>query len=73
MYEITYHPLVVRDGIPKLAAAWRTKIRRAIKDRLITHPDLYGKPCAVHSLVSASYASGITESFSELSKRRFES
>lgn len=43
-YEVAYHPLVVRDDIPKLPPEWRVKIRQAIEDRLTTHPDLYGKP-----------------------------
>lgn len=44
MFGIVYHYLVVRDDIPKLPTEWKEKVRRAIEERLITHPDLYGKP-----------------------------
>lgn len=43
-FQIFYHPLVVRDDIPKLSGEWKEKIRLAIEERLATHPDLYGKP-----------------------------
>lgn len=44
MFNIIYHHIVVRDDIPKLSREWKEKIRRAIEERLRTHPDLYGKP-----------------------------
>ena len=44
MFEIVYHHLVARDDIPKLSSEWRKKVRVAIEQRLVTHPDLYGKP-----------------------------
>lgn len=44
MFKIIYHPLVVRDDIPKLSREWREKIRQAIEGRLMTKPDFYGKP-----------------------------
>ncbi|MBI2889136.1 MAG: type II toxin-antitoxin system RelE/ParE family toxin [Candidatus Liptonbacteria bacterium] len=44
MFEVLYHRLVASDDIPKLSAEWREKIKRAIEERLTTHPDLYGKP-----------------------------
>ena len=44
MYTVAYHYLVKRDDIPALPGVWKQKIRRAIEDRLMTHPDLYGKP-----------------------------
>ena len=43
-FEIIYHPLVVHDDIPKLSREWKTKIRKAIEQRLTTHPETYGKP-----------------------------
>ena len=43
MFEVVYHPLVVRDDIPKLKGIWKDRIRRAILGRLTTSPDLYGK------------------------------
>ena len=44
MFEIVYHHKVVSDDIPKLSASWKIKIREAIEKKLVTHPDLYGKP-----------------------------
>lgn len=44
MYRVSYHHLVVREDIPRLSAEWKDRIRTAIEDRLITQPDLYGKP-----------------------------
>ena len=43
-FEIIYHPLVVRDDVPKLSAEWKVKIRKATEERLTTHPETYGKP-----------------------------
>ena len=43
-YKIVYHPLVVRDDIPKLSIEWKAKIQKAIEERLTTHPETYGKP-----------------------------
>lgn len=44
MFTVVYHHLVIRDDIPNLSHKWREKVRRAIEKRLMTHPDLYGKP-----------------------------
>ena len=44
MFEIVYHYLVVEEDIPKLSSVWRKKVRRAIEEKLITQPELYGKP-----------------------------
>ena len=44
MFKVVYHHLVVRDDISKLPTEWKKKVRRVIESRLITHPDLYGKP-----------------------------
>lgn len=43
-FEIIYHPLVARDDIPKLSEEWKTKIQKAIEERLTAHPETYGKP-----------------------------
>ncbi len=43
-FNIVYHRLVVCDDIPKLPKEWKIKVRRAIEERLVTRPDLYGKP-----------------------------
>ena len=44
MFNVTYHHLVVDDDIPKLPNEWKERVRRAIEERLMTQPDLYGKP-----------------------------
>lgn len=44
MFNVVYHHLAVRNDIRKLSNEWRKKIRRAIEERLTTHPELYGKP-----------------------------
>ncbi len=44
MFKLSYHPLVVRDDIPKLSEEWKQKIRSAIERRLSAYPDFYGKP-----------------------------
>lgn len=43
-FEITYHPHVVRDDIPRLSGGWKKKIQKAIEEKLTTHPEMYGKP-----------------------------
>ena len=44
MFSVVYHYLAVRDDIPKLPSERKKGVRRAIEERLATHPDLYGKP-----------------------------
>jgi mRNA interferase RelE/StbE len=44
MFRVVYHPRVVTDDILSIPTAERRRIRHAIEDRLVTHPDLYGKP-----------------------------
>ena len=44
MYELRYHPLVVRDDIPKLSSTWRHRIKTAIEQKLTIEPELFGKP-----------------------------
>ena len=44
MFEIVYNQLVISKDIPRLSAEWKSKIQGAIEQRLMTHPDLYGKP-----------------------------
>lgn len=43
-FEIIYHLEVVREDIPRIGEAWRSKIKSAIEEKLATHPDVYGKP-----------------------------
>ncbi len=43
-YSLHYHALVASLDIPALPHEWRQRIRRAIEERLTTHPEIYGKP-----------------------------
>lgn len=44
MFEMTYHDCVVAEDIPKLSSVWKTKIRRAIEQKLTAQPEAYDKP-----------------------------
>ena len=44
MFQITYHPLAVREDIPALNRDIKDRIRRAIEARLTRAPQDYGKP-----------------------------
>ena len=44
MFRVIYHALAVQGDIPKLANEWKARIQTAIEQRLMTHPELYGKP-----------------------------
>ncbi len=44
MFEVVYRDIVVNFDIPKLASAWREKIRDAIDEKLTTSPDFFGRP-----------------------------
>ena len=44
MFTVAYHYLVVSRDIPRIPKKWKEKIRRAIEERLVVHPDIYGKP-----------------------------
>lgn len=43
-YEILYVDKVVKDDIPKILGSYRNRIKQAIETKLMTEPDLYGKP-----------------------------
>jgi len=43
-FTIVYQLAVTQEDIPRIAEAWRDKIKSAIEDKLVTHPDMYGKP-----------------------------
>ena len=43
-YLITFHPLVTNEDIPRLDTFWRYETRDAIRTKLTTEPELYGKP-----------------------------
>ncbi len=43
-FEIAYHELVISEDLPKLSSVWKNRIRKAVEARLISRPELYGKP-----------------------------
>lgn len=43
-YEILYVDKVVKNDIPKISGSYKNRIKQAIEAKLITEPDLYGKP-----------------------------
>lgn len=44
MFVVSYHYLVVRNDIPKLSENWKKEIKKAIETKLVTRPEVYGKP-----------------------------
>ena len=44
IYKFKYHPNVKKSDLPKIDAKNRNRIKRAIEERLTTHPEIYGKP-----------------------------
>jgi mRNA interferase RelE/StbE len=44
IYKLKYHPNVKKSDLPKIDAKNRNRIKRAIEERLTTHPEIYGKP-----------------------------
>lgn len=48
-FEIRYHEDVLREDIPKLSKEWQTIIERTIEEKLVTQPEVFGKPLR-HSL-----------------------
>lgn len=43
-FLIQYHELVVQEDIPRLPKKWKEVIRKAIGEKLTTHPEVFGKP-----------------------------
>ncbi|OGL96939.1 addiction module antitoxin RelB [Candidatus Uhrbacteria bacterium RIFOXYB2_FULL_45_11] len=43
-FVLQYHELVLKEDIAKLSASNKKQIKRAIEEKLVTHPELYGKP-----------------------------
>lgn len=43
-FGIVYHPLVVKEDIPKLGTADKNNIKKAIENKLATSPEIFGKP-----------------------------
>ena len=44
MYTLKYHPAVVKEDIPALDKTWRIRIKTAIEQKLLSHPDIFGIP-----------------------------
>ena len=44
IYKLRYHPNVKKSDLPKIDVKNRNRIKRAIEERLTTHPEIYGKP-----------------------------
>ena len=43
-YKLCYHVDVKKGDLPRIDKKNRSMIKRAIEERLVTHPELYGKP-----------------------------
>ena len=43
-FEIEYHELVKKEDIPKLSSSTRERIKQAIEEKLMTRPEVFGKP-----------------------------
>lgn len=43
-FALWYHKEVVASDIPNLPLTMRARIKRAIEERLTTHPEHFGKP-----------------------------
>lgn len=43
-YTVQYHPLVIRDDLPKLDATNKQIIKMAIEQKLMSHPEVFGIP-----------------------------
>jgi mRNA interferase RelE/StbE len=44
MYEVFYSDEVIKEDLPKIGEPWKSKIRKAIESKLMTRPEVYGKP-----------------------------
>lgn len=43
-FLLRYHQHVVSDDIPALPKKERVRIRKAMEEKLTTHPEIFGKP-----------------------------
>ncbi len=44
VFNLTYHPAVLKKDLPQLPENIKPRIRDVLVDKLTTHPDIYGKP-----------------------------
>ncbi len=42
--EVRYHPQVVSNDLPKISSGNKLRIRKAIENKLVVNPVLYGEP-----------------------------
>lgn len=45
-FQLLYHRAVIEDDVPRLDAATRRRVRRAIEHKLTSEPEAFGKPLA---------------------------
>ncbi|MDI6784392.1 MAG: type II toxin-antitoxin system RelE/ParE family toxin [bacterium] len=43
-YNLLYHPDILREDLPQIPANFRNTIKKAIEERLLLDPILFGKP-----------------------------
>lgn len=43
-FKIVYQDVVIKDDIPKLSSVDKIRIKKAIKEKLTTEPEIFGKP-----------------------------
>lgn len=43
-YQLLYHPAIPEEDLPRINTNLRTRIQRAIEQRLTTEPSYYGEP-----------------------------
>lgn len=43
-FVVVYHESVVENDIPRIAPSFRIRIKKAIEEKLLTNPEIYGKP-----------------------------
>ena len=43
-FAISYHEAVLRVDIPKISQSDKERIKKAIEEKLVTQPEVYGKP-----------------------------
>jgi mRNA interferase RelE/StbE len=43
-YTLRYHPDVKKSDLPKIDHKNKAMLKKAIEERLVLHPEIYGKP-----------------------------
>jgi mRNA interferase RelE/StbE len=47
-YSLELHSKVIKDDLPRIDTSWRATIRDAVREKLQTEPEFYGKPLRQH-------------------------